>query len=74
MRTRLLADPVRFRTMTSMELREAFLVEGLFAPGELCLHYCEADRAVIGSAVPRGQGLRLAAYMELTADFFCPRR
>jgi 4-deoxy-L-threo-5-hexosulose-uronate ketol-isomerase len=74
METRYLADGVRYATMNAAELRETFLVTSLFAPGETRLVYCEADRALIGSAVPLGQPLGLAAAGELRAAFFCQRR
>jgi 4-deoxy-L-threo-5-hexosulose-uronate ketol-isomerase len=74
METRYLADGVRYARMTSAELRDTFLVTSLFARGELRLLYCDSDRAVIGSAVPLGAPLALAAADELRADYFCQRR
>jgi 4-deoxy-L-threo-5-hexosulose-uronate ketol-isomerase len=74
MDTRYLADGVRYATMSAAEMRDTFLVTGLFAPGELRLVYCEADRAVIGSAVPLVQPVPLSAADELRAAFFCQRR
>jgi 4-deoxy-L-threo-5-hexosulose-uronate ketol-isomerase len=60
--------------MSTAELRDAFLITSLFAPGEIRLVYCEADRAVIGSAVPSTGSLTLASAPELRADAFCQRR
>lgn len=74
METRYLADGVRYATMNAAELRDAFLVTSLFAPGEVRLVYCEADRAVVGSVVPVRQPLALSAADELRAAFFCQRR
>jgi 4-deoxy-L-threo-5-hexosulose-uronate ketol-isomerase len=74
METRYLADGVRYATMSAAEMRDTFLLTTLFVPGELRLVYCEADRAVIGSAVPLGQPVTLAAADELRAAFFCQRR
>jgi 4-deoxy-L-threo-5-hexosulose-uronate ketol-isomerase len=74
METRYLADGVRYVTMSAAELRDTFLVTSLFAAGETRLVYCEADRAVIGSAVPLAQPLTLSAAEELRAAFFCQRR
>jgi len=74
MDTRYLADGVRYATMSAAEMRDTFLVTTLFAPGELRLVYCEADRAVIGSAVPLGHPMALSAADELRAAFFCQRR
>ena len=66
-----LQDYVRYDTDA---LRKAFLVDSLFAPGKLELVYSDADRAIIGSAVPTGAPLKLAADAELRAAFFCERR
>ena len=68
------ADPVRFRTMTARELRENFLLDGLFAAGRLDLVYSSVDRAIVGSAVPTDRPLELAAAPELRAEYFCERR
>ncbi len=74
MDTRYLADGVRYTGMSAAELRDTFLITTLFAPGEVRLVYCEADRAVIGSAVPLGHPVALSAADELRASFFCERR
>lgn len=55
-------------------LRQNFLIETLFALGKLELVYSDADRAIIGSAVPAGQALKLSADAELRAAYFCERR
>jgi 4-deoxy-L-threo-5-hexosulose-uronate ketol-isomerase len=74
MKTRYEADRVRCRTMTTAELRQAYLIAGLFQPGELCLEYCATERAVVGSAVPGAAPLRLEVGKELAAAYFCERR
>jgi 4-deoxy-L-threo-5-hexosulose-uronate ketol-isomerase len=56
------------------ELRAAFLIDSLFAPGKLELVYSDADRAIVGSAVPTAGPLKLSADAELRAAFFCERR
>jgi 4-deoxy-L-threo-5-hexosulose-uronate ketol-isomerase len=60
--------------MNTAELRDSFLIGSLFAPGEIRLVYSDVDRAVVGSAVPAGAPLSLAAAAELRAAFFCERR
>ena len=55
-------------------LRANFLIESLFAAGTLELVYSDADRAIIGSAVPTSSALKLSANAELRAAFFCERR
>ena len=60
--------------MTTDELRDAHLIDGLFAPGEVALRYTDVDRAVAGSAVPLRQPLALPVHTELASDFFAERR
>ncbi|MCC6131228.1 MAG: 5-dehydro-4-deoxy-D-glucuronate isomerase [Acidobacteria bacterium] len=74
MQNRLLVDPVRAETMTAAELRAAFLVDDLFARGEIRLLHWEAERTIAGSAVPLAEPLSLEAPPELRAPFFCARR
>jgi 4-deoxy-L-threo-5-hexosulose-uronate ketol-isomerase len=74
MQTRRLVDPVHYERMTSEELRAAFLVEDLFSPGELHLVHWEAERTVLGGAVPRESALALEAPPEIKAEFFAERR
>jgi len=74
MKTRYTADKVRYRTMTTKELRESFLLSGLFRENELVLEYFEIERAVVGSAMPTTEPIRLEAGKELAADYFCQRR
>ena len=69
-----LADPVRYGLMNSEELRETFLLEGMFEAGEVELAYVDLDRTVIGGAVPEGEPLKLLAEQELRAEFFLERR
>jgi len=72
--TRYAADPVRFARMTSAEIRENFLVEGLFVAGEIRLVYSYIDRVIVGSAVPVNEPLALEASKELASDYFAQRR
>jgi 4-deoxy-L-threo-5-hexosulose-uronate ketol-isomerase len=61
--------------MTTQELRRAFLFENLFVPGRVSMVYCDADRAIIGAAVPLAGALSLeATKKEMAADFFTQRR
>ncbi|ACQ78905.1 4-deoxy-L-threo-5-hexosulose-uronateketol-isomer ase [Beutenbergia cavernae DSM 12333] len=56
------------------ELRARFLVEDLFAPGEVRLTLTHDDRIVIGGAVPDGAPLTLEPPAELRTATFCARR
>jgi 4-deoxy-L-threo-5-hexosulose-uronate ketol-isomerase len=69
-----MADVVRFPSMTTAELRETFLLEGLFREGEIETRYVDLDRAVIGAAVPTSTNLTLETQPELRADYFLERR
>lgn len=68
------ADQVRYRTMSSAELRENYLLEDFFAPGKLECVYVDLDRAVVGSAVPLHDALPLPTYPELRSEYFTERR
>lgn len=68
------SDPTRYETMTTAELRRSYLLDGLFAPGEVVLHYWLADRAVVGSIVPLESALALPCPKELAAQYFAERR
>lgn len=68
------ADRERYRRMTTGELREAYLVDNMFVPGEVTLCYTDVDRAIAGSATPVGEALTLPVHKELASDFFAQRR
>ncbi len=69
------ADIERYRHLTTSELRERFLLEGLFAAGELRLTYTDIDRAIVGGALPGIEPLTLPAdKAKLGADFFLENR
>ncbi len=69
-----MADQVRYRTMTTSELRETFLLSEVFKPGEINLTYVDLDRAVVGSAVPVDKQLVLGTDDLLKASYFLERR
>ncbi len=74
MKTRPATDRARYRTMGTRELRDAFLLEGLFREGELSLTYLENERMIVGSAVPLDKELVLEAGKGMAAEYFCQRR
>jgi 4-deoxy-L-threo-5-hexosulose-uronate ketol-isomerase len=74
MRLYQVADQVRYGLMNTEELRETFLLEELFQPGEIEFAYVDLDRTVIGSAVPTASPLKLETEPELRADYFLERR
>ena len=74
MRLYQMADAVRYEMMNTEELRETFLLEGMFQPGEIEFAYVDLDRTVIGSAVPESEALTLETEPELRAEYFLERR
>jgi 4-deoxy-L-threo-5-hexosulose-uronate ketol-isomerase len=74
MKTILISDPVRFPRMTTQELRDCFLADCLFRPGEIRLNYVDLDRALVGMASPVDAPLKLASSPELRAEYFTQRR
>lgn len=74
MKTALIPDSVRYRTMSARELRESYLFDSLFAAGEIRLAYLDVDRAVIGMAAPEASPLALPCPAELRATAFLERR
>lgn len=60
--------------MSPRELRRAYVVEGLFVPGQIVLRHWETDRTVVGGAIPLGAPLTLAAPPGLKAQHFNDRR
>lgn len=74
MEVRYNTDPEHAKRMTTEELRKMFLVDSLFRPDVINMVYSDADRAIVGSAVPVKGTLELAAASELRASYFCERR
>jgi 4-deoxy-L-threo-5-hexosulose-uronate ketol-isomerase len=74
MRTQSMADPVRYPAMTTAQVREAFLIDALFRPGELHQVHVDLDRAVVGMAAPLRRPIGLIADETLRAKYFTERR
>jgi len=72
---RYVADRKRYKTMETRELRESFLIQGLFAPDEARLYYVDLDRLILGSVVPAMKPIQMETDKALLlADFFVQRR
>ena len=67
------SSPKVVKHYTTERLREEFLIQDLFVPGEIKLVYSHIDRIITGSAVPLSP-LVLKAAEELHADYFLQRR
>ena len=70
MRLYQMADAVRYEMMNTEELRETFLIDELFQPGEIEFAYVDLDRTVIGSAVPTPETLKFDTESDLLAEYF----
>jgi 4-deoxy-L-threo-5-hexosulose-uronate ketol-isomerase len=70
----LLPDSIRARSLSTQELRDAFLVQGLFKPDAVTLRHIDLDRVVLGGAVPSRGSLALAAPESLASAYFLERR
>jgi 4-deoxy-L-threo-5-hexosulose-uronate ketol-isomerase len=60
--------------MTTTELRENFLIETIFAAGEIVLTYTHYDRMIVGGAMPTTASIALPNPGSLKADYFLERR
>src|SRR5580692_1202671 len=74
MKTYLLADPVRYPHMSTAQLRETFLIDSLYQPGEIHSVYVDLDRTIVGIAAPTAKALSLPVDDDLRAEYFTERR
>ena len=49
---------------SNQQLRDRYLVEGLFSPGSLTLNYAHYERFIIGGAFAKGSPVRLPEQTE----------
>lgn len=68
------SHPADIDRLTPTELRERFLLPGLFRAGELKSAYWESDRTIMGGAVPTGVGLTLKTGGLVATATFLERR
>jgi 4-deoxy-L-threo-5-hexosulose-uronate ketol-isomerase len=67
-------SPVETNTLSTDQIRDRFLIGGLFQPGQLTAQYTDLDRMIVGAAVPTGAPLALPSYKETGTSFFLERR
>lgn len=67
-------NPAQIPGMTTAQLRDTYLVDDVFVPGEIRLTYTHHDRVVLGGAVPAGDELVLTGYPEIRSDYFLEHR
>jgi len=73
MELRTAVSPKDFKHYTTEQLRDEFLIQNLFVPGEVNTVYSHIDRIIIGAAVPT-PSLLLKAGEEIRAKYFLERR
>lgn len=66
--------PAATNTLSTEQLRETFLIGGLFQPGAVNAHYTDLDRMIVGAAVPTTAPLGLPNDKEIGTSFFLERR
>jgi 4-deoxy-L-threo-5-hexosulose-uronate ketol-isomerase len=74
MKIHLMSDPARYSTMKTAEIRETFLIDSLYKPGQIEMSYVDLERAIAGMAVPLASPLILATDEVLKAEYFTERR
>lgn len=67
-------DPISAASMGTGELRENFLIDDLFVPGEVRWTYTHYDRMAVGGAVPGGAALVLETIKPTGTAGFLDRR
>jgi len=60
--------------LSTDELRDRFLIDGLRQPGAVTAHYTDLDRMVVGMATPTTSALPLPHAKEIGTAFFLERR
>jgi 4-deoxy-L-threo-5-hexosulose-uronate ketol-isomerase len=71
---RQVCHPEAVRHFGSAELRRHFLIERLFASGEITLTYSHIDRLVVGGAMPATKALVLESHKQIGSPNFLDRR
>lgn len=67
-------SPDQLPLFDTADLREKYLVEDVFVPGEVTAVYTHHDRIVLGGAVPAGAELPLPTFDELRSEYFLANR
>ena len=74
MEIRYASTPKAVKHYTTAELREEFLVQGLFEEDTQKMVYSHIDRIIIGSIVPVKAPMELSGAEDLKAEYFLERR
>jgi len=66
--------PEDFKSYQTAQIRDRFLLDNIVEQGKINLVYTHYDRMIVGGASPLNEGLTLANYPNLRAEYFLERR
>ncbi|MBA1395278.1 5-dehydro-4-deoxy-D-glucuronate isomerase, partial [Lactobacillus sp. XV13L] len=72
--TRYAHSPKDIEHYSTEEMRQEFLMEKLFNPGDILLTYTYNDRMIFGGVTPTTEPLEIKLSQELGVDYFLQRR
>lgn len=67
-------SPAEGKGFDTEALRENFLIDDLFRPGEIRMTYSHVDRIIVGGAMPLGEAIDLVSSKPVGSDPFLARR
>ncbi|MDR1012029.1 MAG: 5-dehydro-4-deoxy-D-glucuronate isomerase [Opitutaceae bacterium] len=68
------ASPDTTNSMTTEQLRDTYMLQGIFQPGQIIAHYTDLDRMVVVGVQPAGTPLKLGNYKAIGSSYFLERR
>lgn len=75
MEIRYATNPTETKSYDTEKLRQEYLMQNLFVPGQLSMVYTHVDRFIIGGVIPTKEPIKLEADKhEMGADYFLERR
>ncbi|HSN49911.1 MAG TPA: 5-dehydro-4-deoxy-D-glucuronate isomerase [Bacteroidales bacterium] len=74
MELRYASHPADVKNYDTKRLRQEFLIEKVFVPGEISMVYSLFDRYIVGGAMPVSDKIKLETADELKAEYFLKRR
>lgn len=74
METRYAHSPEDIRNYSTEQLRDQFLMEKIFVPGDVLLTYTYNDRMIFGGVTPTKETLEIKLDKDLGVEFFLQRR
>ena len=68
------ASPDTTSRMSTEQLRDTYMIQGIFQPGQIVAHYTDLDRMIVAGVQPAGAPLKLGNYKAIGSSFFLERR